>query len=44
MLTDKELMDLGVKTVGERATLRKKCREVEQSMNIIIVNASMKTS
>jgi len=31
LLTDQELIDLGVKTVGDRALLRKHCRESIQS-------------
>ena len=31
LLTDQEMTDMGIKTVGERAMLRKKCREFEQS-------------
>ena len=30
MLTDKELEELGVKTIGDRATLRKRCHEGPQ--------------
>jgi len=30
LLTDKELEELGVKTIGDRAVLRKRCREAEQ--------------
>ena len=29
---DKELEELGVKTIGDRAVLRKRCREADQGM------------
>ena len=32
LLTDQEMTDLGIRTVGKRAMLRKKCREFEQSI------------
>ena len=31
LLTDKQLEELGVKTMGDRAVLRKRNREAEQS-------------
>ena len=32
LLTDKELEELGVKTIGDRAVWRKRCREAEQGI------------
>lgn len=37
LLTDKELEELGVKTIGDRAVLRKRCREAEQGMYCFII-------
>ena len=31
LLTDRDLDELGIKTVGDRAVLRKRCRDSEQS-------------
>ena len=37
LLTNQEMTDLGIRTVGERAMLCKKCREFEQSVTIVIL-------
>ena len=31
LLTDRDLEELGIKTVGDRAVLRKRCRDSERS-------------
>lgn len=31
LLTDRDLEELGIKTVGDRAVLRKQCRDSERS-------------
>ena len=36
LLTDEQLNELGVTRLGDRATLRKKCREVEESKPFLI--------
>ena len=41
LLTDQELIKLGIKTVGDRAMLRKHCRESVQSKWILNIACIM---
>jgi len=42
LLSDSELKDLGVETVGERAHLRKRCRERVKSKRVLCVCPAIK--